>query len=126
MQEPSLKYGRRLTDEEYEKAIVAIQNELPSTTTKDQESTVRRSELNLAIDHRLGVNFPADRREALWAIQERLEKRRMFLALLRLFPRRLEQASSHLADYLVREYSTVLTPSEVREFFDLDDVSEGR
>src|SRR5215470_11283353 len=65
------EYGPRLTDEEYEKRIISLYRDLPPLPSPDQDREVRRQELNLAIDHRLGRDFPEERRSALWTAQQR-------------------------------------------------------
>jgi hypothetical protein len=80
MQE-DLTHGPRLTDEEYEKRIIELHRDLPPMPTKDQDREVRRLELDLAIDHRLGRDFPRERRDALWAVQQRVEKKRVRLGV---------------------------------------------
>jgi hypothetical protein len=73
---------------------------------------VRRSELELAIDHRLGVEFPRERRDALWAIHERVQRRRGRLLLWhlvsRIMPGVLERRATRLAGFLTSEYGKVL------------------
>ena len=120
-----LSYGPRLSDEEYEKKITELYSGLPPMPTKDQDRQVRRSELNLAIDHRLGRDFPQERREALWAIQQKVEKKRIWLALKyplrRLFAKSLALDAQGLAGYLVDEYAKVLTKIELERFFNLQE-----
>jgi len=117
----NLGHGPRLTDEEYDSRIVKLHADLPPAPTREQDRQVRRQELELAIDHRLGRDFPLDRREALWAIQERVEKKRLRLIfkhlLRRLFPRSLARGVQHLAGYLVDEYAKVLSEPELESFF---------
>lgn len=76
------------------------------------------------IDHRLGVDFPVDRREALWRIQQRVERRRMRLIFSHvvqwLLRKNAERCGSRLANYLVREYSQILTHDELKEYFGSD------
>lgn len=116
-------HGPRLSDREYEKRIVEIHNKLPPFPSKQSEESVRRCELDLAIDHRIGVNFPKDRREALWKIQQQVEKKRPRLVLYWLLHiisyRWLYKHANKLADYLVEEYSRVLTKDELQAFFRL-------
>jgi hypothetical protein len=93
--------------------------------TEEEDRQVRRTELNLAIDHRLGRDFPPERRELLWAIQQRVEKRRLWLALKypfrRLFAKSLARGAQGLAGYLVDEYAEVLTKAELKSFFSLEE-----
>lgn len=89
-----------------------------------QEEEIRKRELNLKIDYRLGMAFPPERRAALWEIQQRLEKKRLGLAfkylLRRCFPKTLARGAQDLAGYMVDEYAGVLTTEELRAFFDLE------
>src|SRR5437899_6358553 len=119
--QPELNHGRRLTDEEYQRGVVALQSRQPAMPTREQDRAARRAELDLTIDPRLGVNFPADRREALWTLQERVEKRRRGLIVWHLLSRMwggaLERRAQGLARFLVREYAEVLTPAELESYF---------
>lgn len=120
-----LNHGPRLTDEEYEKRIIELHRGLPPMPTGEQDRQVRRMALDLAIDHRLGRDFPQDRRELLWAIQQRVEKKRLWLALKypfrRLFAKSLARGARGLAGYLVDEYAEVLTQTELKSFFGLEE-----
>lgn len=123
MMQEELNHGPRLSDEEYEKKIIELYRGLPPMPTQDQERQVRQSELGLAIDHRLGRDFPQDRREALWAIQQKAEKKRFWLALKyplrKWFAKSLARDAQGLAGYLVDEYAKVLTKIELENFFSL-------
>jgi hypothetical protein len=120
----AMNHGPRLTDEEYEKRIIELYRGLPPIPSEEQDRQVRRMALNLAIDHRLGRDFPQDRRELLWAIQQRVEKRRLWLALKypfrRFFAKSLARSAQGLAGYLVDEYAEVLTQAELKSFFGLE------
>jgi hypothetical protein len=121
----ALNHGPRLTDEEYEKRIIELHRGLPPMPTEEQDRQVRRMALDLSIDHRLGRDFPQERRELLWAIQQRVEKRRLWLALKypfrRLFAKSLARGAQGLAGYLVDEYAGVLTQAELKSFFGLEE-----
>ena len=114
-------HGKRLPAEEYERRLVELYADLPPVPTPEQGRGIRRRELNLAIDRRLGTDFPADRRAALWEVQEKVERRRGWLLLRhlirRLVPGSLERGSARLADFLISEYSKVLDPEELESFF---------
>lgn len=117
-----LGYGPRLTDEEYDKKIIELYRALPAKLTSEQDSVTRRKELDLAICYRLGINFPAVRREALWTIQERVERKRLRLAfkyfLRKIFLRWFISDVHKLTGFLVDEYAKVLTKDELESFFD--------
>lgn len=116
-------YGPRLTADEYERRIVELHRGLTPMPTEAQDREVRRLALDLKIDHRLRRDFPRERREALWAIQQRIEKKRLWLALRyflrRLFPRNLARGAQRLAGYMVDEYAKVLSARELECFFGL-------
>jgi hypothetical protein len=120
-----LPYGARLTDDEYQARIIELHRGLPPMPTKDQDRQVRRRELDLAIDHRLGRDFPAERREALWAVKERVEKRRLRLAVKLLWKKFLRKSvadeAQGLAGYVVDEYAKVLNKNELKNFFALEE-----
>ena len=118
-----LNYGPRLTDDEYERRIIDLYRGLPPMPTKDQDREVRRQELELAIDHRLGRDFPRERREALWGAKERVEKKRLRLGvkflIKRLFAKNVNKQAQGLAEYMVDEYAKVLNAAELESFFGL-------
>jgi hypothetical protein len=127
MANPSLRYGPRISDEEYERRVVALHTSAAGHG-KDRDRELRRAELNLALDHELGQNFPADRRRMLWEAHERIDRRRRRLALRSLFTlmrtRSSEGATERLARDLVRAYAEVLTPAELEAFFGKAAVAE--
>ena len=96
---------------------------LPPMPTKDQDSEVRRRELELAIEHRLGRDFPQERREALWAAKERVERKRLWLGVKFLIKKKLGRSvvddAQGLVAYMVDEYAKVLNPAEIESFFGL-------
>jgi len=116
-----LGYGPRLADEEYDKQIIELHRGLPPVPSREQEQTVRRQELDLAINHRLGRDFPRSKREALWDIQQKIDKKRLGLifkyVLRRFFARSLADDAQGLAGHLVHEYAKVLNKSELESFF---------
>jgi hypothetical protein len=118
-----LSYGPRLTDDEYQRKIVELHRALPPMPTKEQDRELRRRELELAIDHRLGCDFPPERREALWAVKQQVEKQRLRLGvkflLKKLFGKSVAEDAQGLAGYTVDEYGKVLSKSDLKNFFDL-------
>lgn len=120
------RHGPRLSGEEYDRAIVALYSNLPPVPTREQRREVRRRELDLAIDYRLGRDFPRSRRDALWAVQQDVERRRlrlMFKYLLRrLFARSLIREAQGLAGYVVAAYAAVLDRAELEQFFGKEEV----
>lgn len=114
-------HGPRLTDEEYEKKIIELHSNQPPAPSREQDKQIRRQELELAIDHRLGRDFPSHRREALWSIQQRVERKRLRLLfkylLRRFFAKGLARDAQGLASYLVDEYAKVLNKAELESYF---------
>ena len=78
-----------------------------------------------AIDYRLGIDFPAARREALWAVQEWVERKRLRLALKyflrKMITRWFVRDVRKLTGFLVDEYAKVLSKDELERFFDLQE-----
>jgi hypothetical protein len=118
-----LSYGARLTTDEYRARIIELHRGLPPLPSKEQDRQVRRQELDLAIDHRLGCDFPAERREALWAAKERVERRRLRLAVKllwkKVFRQDIARDAQGVAGYVVDEYAKVLSKNELKHFFAL-------
>lgn len=114
-------HGARLSDEEYDRRIVGLQSGLPPVPSKEQRIAVMRAELDLAVDHRLGCDFPQERREVLWAIQRKAGRKRLRLMfkyfLRRAFAQGLVRDAQGLAGYLVGEYAKVLNQAELEAFF---------
>jgi hypothetical protein len=117
----NLKHGPRLTSEEYDAGIIKLHSDLSPTPSREQQEKVSRQELELAIDHRLGRDFPLNRRNALWAIQQQVEKKRLRLIFKhirrRLFPKSLARDAQRLAGDLVDEYAKVLSKPELESYF---------
>ncbi len=124
--EQGFDHGPRLSDREYDKRIIGLHSDLPAVPTREQDRLVRRQELELAIEHRLGRDFPLHRREALWAIQQRVERKRLRLIfwhlLKRFFAKSLARRAQGLAGYLVDEYAKELSESELDSFFGAEEV----
>ncbi len=123
-----LEYGPCLSEEEYERRMLELHRGLPPMPSPEQDREARREELELAIDHRLGRGFPKERRAALWAVQERIEKKRLRLGL-KYFLRQLVSSlfvrhAESLAGYAAEEYGKVLSPEELRCFLGLKEGEE--
>jgi hypothetical protein len=94
---------------------------MPPILSREQELKIRQQELELAIEHRLGRDFPRSKREALWAIQQKVDKKRFRLIfkymLRKFFASSLARDAQGLAGYLVHEYAKVLSQKELESFF---------
>jgi hypothetical protein len=117
----NLNHGPCLSNEEYEKRIAELYRNQTPITNRKQEKRIRRKELDLTIDHRLGRNFPRNRREALWDIQQKVEKKRLRLIfkylLRRFFANSLARDVQGLSGFIVSEYAKVLDEAELERFF---------
>lgn len=120
-----LGFGPCLSIEEYEKKIHDLYSQLPPDPSREQDKSVRRQELELTIDHRLGRDFPHERREALWIIQQQVERKRLLLLgrhlLRRILPSSISKGAQRLAGGVVKEYSKVLSRRELERFFGEDE-----
>lgn len=117
-------FGRKLSGEEYERRVVELYSGAPPLPDDNQDRALRRRELDLQIDHRLGVDFPAGRRERLFEVQCGLDQvgpvSLLRYALGRLMPSFLVRHARFLADDTVRAYAQVLSEEELRQFLDLE------
>lgn len=116
-------HGPRLSTAEYERRIVALHAGRSPMPTPDEDRALRRAELDLAIDHRLGTQFPRERREALWAVRQRVERQRLRLGLAhaarQLLPGALARGAARVVGAMERAYAEVLSPEELKRFLDL-------
>lgn len=129
--EQSFRYGPRLSPEEYDRRLSELHRRVldepdPSAGPADLERRVRTVELDLAIDRRLGVDFPREARVQLHQSRERVEARRANLTqrLLRNEVTRTEFATGlqEIVDDVVRELSAVLTPDEAKALLGVSDL----
>lgn len=120
---PPTSHGRKLTRQEYERAVVQLFQEAGGIgSTPEEQRKLRRDELNLAIDYRLGIDFPQARRDSLWQLQEEIERRRIRMLVkslaVWLLPRVMgERRAAALVRQLVAEYANVLSPEEMQALF---------
>jgi hypothetical protein len=123
-----MKAGRRLTGEEYDREIVALHEALPESPNPQQDLELRRRELELTIDHKLGCDFPHQRREQLWKIQQQIEHKRVNLMIghvvQRFLPGALGRMAAKLATTVVSEYAKVLNDEELVQYFGEDEVRQ--
>ncbi len=120
-------HGPRLSGAEFDRRVAELYLGLPARPNAAEEREARRQELELRIDHRLGVGFPGARRVALWEVSERVGRQpfRMLLAfqLGRVLPRFLAAAARRLGGRVIEEYGRVLSPPELALFFGADEVA---
>lgn len=117
------RHDSRISRASYEQQVVALYRERPPILDKQAQFALRRREFDLTIDHRLGLDFPPQRREALWNIQQKIEKKRLRLALwwlVKIFSSRLFYGKANqIGDFAYDEYAKVLTKEELQMFFEL-------
>lgn len=122
--DPTPDHGPRLSAEEFERRVVALYQDGSAMPDRAEESRLRRAEFDLAIDHRLGVDFPADRRGRLWAAQQRVDHRRLWYIFKGAFARSGDP-SEPLTRALVNACADELDQAELRRYFELS-ASEAR
>lgn len=112
---PVAWHGERLTHETYEKQLRAACSHQPALPD------VRRRELDIAIDYRLGRAFPEARREALWVIQQEIDARLVTVGALssikELLRGKVPGVSRVQVYYLFKKYGSILDLDEVQMFF---------
>lgn len=123
----TLDHGPRLSGVEYDRRVTELYLKLPDNPSAEEEQLAKRREFDLRIDHRLGIHFPEERREALWRVNVSMSRRpiRMLLAWRfgRSFPRLLAATARRLASKVIKEYRSVLTPQELDQFFGEDEIA---
>jgi len=67
-----LKHGPTMSAEAYEAALTELYAPLADKPKAEIPDVILRQELELTIDHRLGVWFPRERRNHLWLVQQRI------------------------------------------------------
>ena len=122
------KCGTRISGAEYDKKISRLYEDMPQNPTRAQEQTVRELELNLMIDYKLGTGFPQQRRKALLAVHERIEKKRMSLffnyLLKKVFGKPMNEAAKGLSGFVIQQYASVLSAQELDCFFGTEQVKQ--
>lgn len=96
-----------LSRDEYIKGVMALYENTHFIPTPEEEHFIMEAELNLKIDHKLGIDFPLFRRKVLWKTAQHVEKRRLWWTILGL---------SFMVFKMRREYSKVLSPTELEKF----------
>jgi len=121
----AVDFGPRLSGEEYDRRVAELYSGVPAVPDEKQDLELRRRELDLQIDHRLGVGFPRERRERLFEVQCGLDQvgpvSFLRYALGRVMPSLLVRHARFLADDTVRAYGKVLSGEELRLFLDLEE-----
>jgi hypothetical protein len=121
-------YGPRLSSQDYSHRTRALLNpEDYNNPDPGFQKNLRRQEFELTVDHRLGQNFPAEKRDPLFLAVEkarapwRLGLGLVGIAFAKLFhkPARNAVSSVHLdflASGMTRAVSKVLTREEALQF----------
>jgi hypothetical protein len=113
-------YGARLSLDEYERRLVALQSRAPSRPSRAERARLDRAELDLFIDRRLGTAFPGDRRQALWAVQREVRRQwpRLLLGhlLSRLLPKPQSVVRPGPPGFMRRLYAKILDDEDLDRF----------
>ncbi|MBT9612215.1 MAG: hypothetical protein IV108_02995 [Burkholderiales bacterium] len=125
--DPFSAYAPRLSSEEYQQAVAALYRRVAEAPLPgaqgDITQALKTAEFNLAIDYKLGRNFPQEKRTALLAAKRRAEKQRLRLAgkFLQKSIRDKAFASGMQVwvEQLAEEFSKILSPQELNAFMEL-------
>lgn len=123
-QEPKVDYGARLTRDEYEHRISALNASYPTMPTRVEEQKLRSAELSLLIDYHLGLGFPENRRAHILREHRKLGRHFIWHVLMSALRHPLHP-SDGLARAQVRGLSKFLSDAELASLLDLtsDDVA---
>lgn len=121
-----LKYGPTMSVQAYQDAITALYSAYEGKPAKTKiPETVLRKELDLTIDHRLGVFFPRERRNHLWLVQQRIAdnylrfgkwKAIMYWLVSFIRPQMLTAKLEELNEFAVQELESAFTKEELIAF----------
>lgn len=114
-------YGKKLDDHTYQQRALALAEQAGIATAR-QRAMLRRDELDLTIDHRLGIDFPADRRESLWRAQQHIHRWHLPVLAWGLIRKGLGSRlppDTWLYRLVLRAYSQALSSAELSVMVDL-------
>jgi hypothetical protein len=60
--------------QDYEQRIAKLYSTSSAMPDRHEDLLIRRSELDLLIDYKLGESFPAERRDQMWEVKQRLDR----------------------------------------------------
>lgn len=120
------KYGPQISHSAYLTAIDELYKEFENKPAKTKvPDVVLRKELELTIDHRLGVFFPRERRNHLWLVQQRIAenylkfgkwKAIMYWVASFVRPQLLVNKMAELNEFAVTELESAFTKEELIAF----------
>lgn len=114
------EYGRRLSRQEYDLRAISLHEEQAPIPARADRDKLRRAELDLMVDHTLGVGFPADQRNALWRAQQKLDRSSLCRLIIGLLVNPLAP-SRYLVKAQAREFSKILDRRSVCAFLGLSE-----
>lgn len=121
------KYSPRLSEQEYEQRVSELYTQAAegqlSAAPQDIDNIIKEKEFQLTIDYRLGINFPADKRAALWKAKQKVERQKLRLIgkylKVSLKKRAFADGMQVMLERMMEEFSKVLTPDELSAFMAL-------
>jgi hypothetical protein len=120
-----LKHGPTMSIEAYQEAIDNLYSEYADVRDIKVTDELLRKELELTIDHRLGVFFPRERRNHLWLVQQRIAtnylkfgkyKAIMYWLISFIRPQVLVTKLEELNSFAVQELESAFTKEELIAF----------
>jgi len=106
-------YGRKISGEEYERQITAL------PFSKEKSVDIERKELDIIINHRLGIGFPESKRIEMFAV--RSKKENIFKFLFDCFISKVfkNKIFYRLEQKAIKKYKHILSEEEIKQFLDL-------
>ncbi|MBZ2188515.1 hypothetical protein K8B33_05375 [Alcanivorax sp. JB21] len=112
-----MNHGPLLTRQEYERHIVALYHDVPPSPPPDRQRALARQELDLLIDHRLGIHFPNERRDALWQVHQRYQGSLLRSMAFAISHRLMNLRLNWLSRRFLRAYRALLSEEEFHALF---------
>jgi hypothetical protein len=117
---------KRMTEQEYVERLSQLLERIRREAAPTDDEAVlferyRDAEFDLTVDHRLGLDFPRDRRAQLGAVhhrtRERTEALKQRLLAGDLSREEFAAAMQAAVEAMEKDYREVLTPAEMSAFF---------
>ncbi|MDH3892696.1 MAG: hypothetical protein OEV49_16665 [candidate division Zixibacteria bacterium] len=125
-QAEDMRYGQRLTEDEYDRKLSEIHQELASDASRVRPEDFAAREFDLLVDHKLGVDFPEEKRVSLREASMRIHEHQ--LRLTKRFrdgefsPQEFAvEIGRAIPAMMAKEYSEILSPDELEQLLGIVD-----
>lgn len=111
-----LLHGPKMGLEEYMSKITSIPR--PDIESPEQTREIRHAEISLLIDHKLGVDFPSDRRQDVFDVIDRYDQKHLLHVAHAVVTKPWDPLSK-LGSVMAKKLSKVFTSDELEQYLGL-------